>query len=214
MKRSESKRSLHCDPGLLAVCLTGSIDLVFMLDASSSTTERDFRLALRFVEMTLRSAEIDNGIVRVGLVLYSSNTHIHFSLGQHSGRNAMIRHLREAKTIPGSSNTGDALLALRTKVFGTNEDRPDARNIAIIITPNSAGISDAVTTEEASRSKQDGIEIYAIGVSLTNPSVLDTIASEPLSSYSHTIDNYRELEGLRSMLFTTDCVGMCFLLVV
>ncbi|KAL5006010.1 hypothetical protein ScPMuIL_017168 [Solemya velum] len=189
------------------VCLTGNIDLVFILDASSSVTERNFRLASRFIEMTLRNAEIDDGTVRVGLIVYSSNTHIHFSLGQHSSRNAMIRDLRKAKTIPGSSNTADALLALRTKVFGTNEDRADARNIAILITADSSsGISDAATTQEATQSKQDGVEIYAIGVGLTDPSLLDAIASEPLSSYSHIIDGYRNLEDLRPVLFKTKCV--------
>lgn len=54
------------------------IDMVLILDASTSVTETNFKKMLQFCKDFLRTADIDSGNVRVGVLIYSSEVCIAF----------------------------------------------------------------------------------------------------------------------------------------
>ena len=68
----------------------------------------------------------------------------------------------------GSTNTADSIEAMRNEMFtAENGDRPDVRNMAIIITDGVSNINSRRTIPEADLAKEEGIHIYTVGIGLT-----------------------------------------------
>ena len=57
------------------------IDIVIILDASTSVTETNFKKMLDFCKDFLRNADIDSGSVRVGILIYSTEVNSLLSYG-------------------------------------------------------------------------------------------------------------------------------------
>ena len=140
------------------------MDLVFLLDASSSVGGEDFQNVLTFVAHLLKEAEIDNGQVRVGLMSYSTDVHIHFHLGAFKKEADIKREIEETPYKPGSTNTADALLAMRSEMFTKqNGDRKKVPNVAVVITDGISNFNSDRTAAEAIKAHVEGIHIFAIG---------------------------------------------------
>ena len=64
-------------------CALARTDLVFIVDASTSVTESNFRKVLSFIQDFVRTADIDSGNVRIAVALYSTDVR---SLGGETNR--------------------------------------------------------------------------------------------------------------------------------
>ena len=181
------------------------MDLVFVIDASTSVGSGNFKLVLNFVESIVKDTNIESQDVRVGLLVFSTSTEIRFTLGQYTSKQKIIEEIRAIPFTSGSANTADALLAMRTKVFGTNEDRPDVKNVAIIITDGPSNINSDRTLQEADDVHKDGITVYGIGIDVQDTTELDRIASSPDVTFRHNVGDFTMLQGLKSILFPPNC---------
>ena len=57
---------------MLSECGLAEIDMVIILDASTSVTASNFKKMLDFCKNIIRNADIDAGYVRVGVLIYST----------------------------------------------------------------------------------------------------------------------------------------------
>ena len=140
------------------------MDLVFLLDASSSVGAEDFQNVLTFVKHLLQDADIDDGQARVGLLSFSTDINIHFQLGEFRKKRDILKAVDKTPYNPGSTNTADAILAMRTEMFTKqNGDRKRVPNMAVVITDGLSNFNSDRTVTEAIKAHAEGIHVFAIG---------------------------------------------------
>lgn len=202
---------IHYIPG----CNSAEQDIVFVIDSSTSVGDGNFQKVLGFVKDMLTNADIDSGVVRVGALLYSTDVSIQFHLGTFKSKTDLFYAIETITYMYGNTNTAAGLLALTEEMFTlANGDRPDVPNIAFVITDGQSNINTFNTVPQAEVARAAGIEVYAIGIGLTETEELKGISSKPLEKYLHTVEDFTELEGLKKYLFTSMCPGNIFVLVV
>ena len=189
-------------------CDEAEIDLVFVLDASTSVTAPNFELMKDFVKDFLFIADIDNGNVRVGIIIYSTEDYVQFQLNTYRSKVEIFDAIDNIPYRYGSTNTADALNTMRTEMFTrANGDRPNVPNICIVVTDGVSNINSRRTIPEAEQARAEGIHIYAIGIGLTDTTELDGIASQPASENSFAVQEFSELRTLRDQVFSAFCPG-------
>ncbi|XP_033728441.1 uncharacterized protein LOC117317678 isoform X2 [Pecten maximus] len=190
----------------LPVCVSEKQDIVFILDSSTSVGKNDFKKILDFTKTFLSNADIDNGRVRVGIIVYSSDVQIQFHLDTYSTKAAIMAAIDSIDFMPGSTNTAGGLRRMRNDMFTPQKgDRPRVQNIAIIITDGVSNINSQKTIPEAEASRNDGIDIYALGIGIVDTVELEQIASQPLEDYLYTVKDFSELDVLQDQMFTSFC---------
>ncbi|XP_076459446.1 LOW QUALITY PROTEIN: uncharacterized protein LOC143292771 [Babylonia areolata] len=193
-------------PPVISGCDKAEVDLVFVLDASTSVTEPNFQLMKDFIRDFLFIADIDSGNVRVGVVTYSTEDYIEFHLNGYSTKADVFTAVDNIPYRYGSTNTADALNTMRTEMFNpVNGDRANVPNIAIVVTDGVSNINSRQTIPEAEQARAEGIHIYAIGIGLTDTTELDGIASKPVEKNSFAVQEFSELRSLRDQVFAAFC---------
>ena len=191
-------------------CSDVQVDMVFVLDASTSVTENNFLVMKDFIKDFLFNAAIDNGNVRVGIIIYSTEDYLQFHLNTYQNKLALFTAIDDIPYRYGSTNTADALNAMRTQMFtAANGDRPGVPNVAIVITDGVSNINSRRTIPEAEQARAAGIHIYAIGIGLTDTTELDGIASKPVDENRFSVQEFSELRDLREKVFASLCTGEC-----
>ncbi|CAC5417428.1 COL6A [Mytilus coruscus] len=183
------------------VCLDERMDLVIIVDSSSTLGEENFELVLGLAETIVDDIDIDSGNVHVGFMTFGTSSEIRFELNEYDTKVSVIDAIYSVEYSGGGSNTADALSAARSKVFSTRSDRPDAQNVIILITDGYSDINADRTVREAELTRQNGIKIYAVGVGLQDTSELDLIASQPLDIFRHTAEDWYEPVELKTRMF-------------
>jgi Mg-chelatase subunit ChlD len=190
-------------------CDKAEIDLTFVLDASTSVTQANFELMKDFVKDFLRIADIDNGNVRVGVLIYSTEVHLQFQLNTYRTKGQIFDAIDQIPYRYGSTNTADGLKTMRTQMYtAVNGDRPGVPNICIVVTDGVSNINSRRTIPEAEQARAEGIHIYAIGIGLTDTTELDGIASKPVDENRFAVQEFSELRSLRDKVFAAFCPGM------
>ncbi|KAK3783391.1 hypothetical protein RRG08_001851, partial [Elysia crispata] len=193
-------------PAPVVSCADAKIDLVFVLDASTSVTEPNFELMKDFVKDFLYEADIDSGNVRVGVIIYSTQDHIEFQMNTYNTKADVYNAIDEIPYRYGSTNTADALKTMRSEMFTRrNGDRPDVENICIVVTDGVSNINARRTIPEAEQARAEGIHIYAIGIGLSDTRELDGIASKPVDENRFAVQEFSELRDLRQKVFSSLC---------
>lgn len=142
------------------------IDLVIVLDSSTSVRRENFQKMLEFCKNLLSHANIDSGAVRVGVLIYSTTVRVEFYLEDYTTKEEVFRAIDNIDYMYGSTNTADGILKMRDEMFSsTYGDRPDVPNIGIVITDGVSNINSQRTISEAQLARaEDGIHIFAIGM--------------------------------------------------
>ena len=158
-------------------CVDTKVDLVFVLDASTSVTENNFLVMKDFIKDFLFIADVDSGNARVGIIIYSTEDHVQFNLNTYQNKVALFEAIDYIPYRYGSTNTADALNTMRTQMFtAANGDRPGVPNVAIVITDGVSNINSRRTIPEAEQARAEGCLLY------TSPSPRDFCRSRMPSS--------------------------------
>ena len=187
----------------ISVCKHAEVDLVFVLDYSGSVKAGNFTLVKKFTKDFLRDADIDGGSVRVGVIVYSTDNKVAFNLNNFSSKAQVFNAIDAIPFKGGKTNTGSALETMRSEMFTVvNGDRPDVDNVAIVITD---GESHDNPISVADLARDDGIDIFAIGIGGANQTELEGIANKPSAQNVFTVEDFAGLDGLDKKVFTSVC---------
>ena len=163
-----------------------------------------------FVKDFLIIADIDQGNVQVGLVIYSTGVYVQFQMNTYRTKDEVFDAIDLMPYRYGSTNTADALQTMRTEMFTRqNGDRPDVPNICVIVTDGVSNINSRRTIPEAEQARDAGIHIYAIGIGLKDTSELDGIASRPIEKNRFAVQEFSELRVVRDQVFASVCPSKC-----
>ncbi len=183
-------------------------DVVFLIDSSSSVGERHFQTLLRFLSTTVQDMNIDTGHLRVGVLSYNSDIYVHFHLNQYNSKEALLEAIQTIPYNYGSTNTADALKAVRNQMFRhKNGDRGKAPNILVIVTDGTPNVNVRRTLQEARKVKETGIHIMVVGIGLAGDTSIKQLVSAPVSDNTLLVARYKQLKNIRKKVLRAICQG-------
>lgn len=165
---------------------------------------------LKFVTDIINETDVDTGNVKIAVSVFTHEVINLFSLNSFNNRADMINNILNSQIYFGGTNTGGALENLHTNVFSpTNDLRPDAPNLALVITDGRSS-NNTYTVEQGGLVRGSGIHVIAIGIGLLDYSELHQIASTPTTENVFNVDDFSELytlEGVIEQRFIENCTG-------
>ncbi|XP_078269670.1 collagen alpha-6(VI) chain-like [Rhinoraja longicauda] len=153
-------------------------DIVFVMDGSNDRTIPQFESIKNFMMALIQRSEVGKDYVQFGAILYGNNPQTIFQLDKFTSKSEYSDAILKLQKTSGSRNTAKALQ--RAKELLTLEkggrSRTKVSQFVILITDGQA--RDAKDIPDIAKSlKDDGVGVYAIGVSAANKNELVTITS-------------------------------------
>lgn len=178
------------------------------MDGSNSISffdESNWDKLLYFVSSLALTFPLEKG-THVSLIQFGNEAVVEFNLNRYFTASAILDHIGAMQQLRTDTNIAKALNVMRLDVFGGPGDRPDIKDIAIVITDGKHNADGWEVGPEAKYAKEAGIEIFSVGVrSLPPPDSFDLaelqlIASDPDSKHVFTAENFDELVNVIAQL--------------
>ncbi|XP_078397378.1 matrilin-1-like [Cetorhinus maximus] len=189
-------------------CTNGAMDLVFFIDGSKSLGAKNFQSMKQFVNNIVDGLEVAPNATRVGLVQYSTKVRTEFPLRRYSTVNDVKAAVSRAKYIGRGPMTGIALRQIFKNSFKVAEGaRMLSENVPKIAIVFTDGREQVDIVEWAAKAKENGINIYAIGVGKAIEKELQQIASFPQDEYLYYTKDFRTMGEIAEKLKLQICKG-------
>ena len=147
------------------------LDLVFVIDASSvnrnPSSESDFFVMIDFIISLIDVIDIGEYSTHVGMVLYSSDARVEFSMGEFYYKRDLIDAIRGVRYIGFESNIYEAFKTLRVSMFTgdiRDGDRHDVDDVVVVLTTGTPNLDRDRETAEIRRAHEYGITLFSIGI--------------------------------------------------
>ena len=203
-------------PIIVIDCNLAAIDLVFVLDASTSVGN-NFPSVLDLVRNTVTALEIGPAEGQVAVIRFSSDASVVIRLTDNSNEAALLAAINGiSTTTEGSTNTAAALNSLLSDGFmGARPPSQGVPRFAVVVTDGRSNNAAATAAAAAAlRAAVPQITVFAIGIMPApgflplNEAELELIASEP--SFVRTIAGFNaaELDAVTQVLRLQACQGI------
>lgn len=181
-------------PDQLPTC-NNSVDVVFMVDATGNIDYSNFRKILDYIRDICLLLSVDSGMVRVGLMTYSDQPHIVFTLKDYTTTTAIRAAISNASYVGSYNNMAGVLESLRTTVFTVaNGDRPDAPNVGVLFT-SARSRNPVATQQQADMARRAGITLIVVACgSWLDMDEVRSVASYPTENtvYQKNFDSMQQ----------------------
>ncbi|XP_019713979.1 sushi, von Willebrand factor type A, EGF and pentraxin domain-containing protein 1 isoform X2 [Hippocampus comes] len=174
------------------------LDLVFLVDESSSVGAGNFGSELRFVRKMLSDFPVTAENTRVALVTFSSKTHVvtrvdHITAPKpHQHKCSLFN-----KEIPAINYRGGGTYtkgAFQRAAQILRHSRTNASKVIFLITDGYSNGGDPRPVAAALRER--GVEIFTLGIWQGNIRELHDMASHPKDQHCYLLHNFAEFEAL------------------
>lgn len=165
-----------------------NLDLVFVLDSSGSIGTVDYETVKQFVYNFTSNLDVGSEASRIGVIIYSDEAQVEFSLSQHTAKNETLEAIRNIAYLGQLTNTPDGLCTLIDMLDSEARNDSGVFKLAIVMTDgrsnrhsvsfiNCTSVSEAATRLHAMFPE---LVVYVIGVtSNVDEMELEAIASSP-----------------------------------
>jgi uncharacterized protein YegL len=147
-------------------CEEKAVDLIMVLDGSSSVGPKNFTIVKKFMSNIVNKFSVKPDGVRVALHQYSSGhkQQLEFNLGRHSTKAAVLDAIDNIEWLTGDTYTAKALEQVRTKIIepAHKADPTRARMVLVITDGDPQDFKKVPASVNAL--KPLGVKIFAIGV--------------------------------------------------
>eukprot|EP00117_Sycon_ciliatum_P039069 scpid6235/ scgid28927/ Collagen alpha-1(XII) chain len=192
---------------------TPKMDLLFILDASSSVSTPNFKTMKSFVFDLTNELDVSETGTRVATIMYGTNAEVVFYFNTHYAKEevkATIQALPEVAK--GLTNTGEALTLAKTRVLLAEKGSrifdvtPHTPQVIILLSDGQSNIG-PVPEGRADDLKSLGARIISIGINVGGGAVseLNAIASDPDSEHVFFISNFAELRDILGNITALAC---------
>ena len=198
-------------------CQSTKVDLVLLVDSSGSIRDDNpadgsydnWNLMLMFLATLVEALEVGPDHARIGLVRFSDTAESMWYLNTYNDHHSIHNVILDIGYLKRMTNTSGALRVMMAEQFqAAHGDRPDAQNIAIILTDGASTVDHHRTISDAVVAQGLGIQIYTVGVThKIDENELKFMSSEPheLGRNYFTTPNFSDLPKIRSMLIEETC---------
>ncbi|XP_030635356.1 LOW QUALITY PROTEIN: sushi, von Willebrand factor type A, EGF and pentraxin domain-containing protein 1 [Chanos chanos] len=177
---------------------SGRLDLVFLVDESSSVGAANFQSELRFVRKLLSDFPVSPEHTRVAVVTFSSKTHVVTRVDYISApRSHQHKCSLFNKEIPAITYRGGGTFtrgAFQRAAHILRNSRENATKVIFLITDGYSNGGDPRPVAAALRER--GVEIFTLGIWQGNIRELHDMASHPKDQHCYLVHNFAEFEAL------------------
>lgn len=199
--------NVSCNVFVFKGCTDNLADVMFVLDGSGSIWGPDFRRQLTFVSDMVALFQVSETGTHVGVLTFGDHPMHQFALDRYSTVTDVQSAVKHIAQQMGGTNTADALRYVRQTSFTGRRHRVGAIKIAVVITDGQSD-NPVSTAQEANRTKEDGVTVFAIGVGAgADRTELYSIASEPSDQHVFMVENYAALGSVKQRLMSRTCLG-------
>ena len=189
------------------------MDVVFLIDSSSSITNEDYRKEIDFVKSILDYYYLHPNYTLVSILEFSTDVRVLQELTYDA---CDVRKAIDSDRMSGLTNIAKAIEEAHRILKNSRSDIPDQ---IVLITDgfqtvhSSINCNDyphecnAYAIEKARAAKADDIQIYTIGVGAASyyEDDLRQIASSPSDQYFSLVDDYSSIQTVREKLQNSTC---------
>uniref|UniRef100_A0A8B9JCB5 Sushi, von Willebrand factor type A, EGF and pentraxin domain-containing protein 1 n=1 Tax=Astyanax mexicanus TaxID=7994 RepID=A0A8B9JCB5_ASTMX len=176
----------------------GRLDLIFLLDESSSVGASNFRSELHFVRKLLSDFPVAPEATRVALVTFSSKSHVVTRVDYVSApRSHQHKCSLFSKEIPAITYRGGGTYtkgAFQRAAQILRNSRGNSTKVIFLITDGYSNGGDPRPVAAALRNS--GVEIFTLGIWQGNIRELHDMASSPKDQHCYLVHNFTEFEAL------------------
>jgi len=174
------------------------LDLVLMVDTSSSVGQANFVLIKDFLANIFGNFPIGSTETRVGMVTYNNDVNIKFYLNTYTEKQDVLRAITEFEYEGVGTQTGKALIQTTANMFRSETGHRDGvPSVTILITD---GISQD-PVNEAAKYLQAESRVIAVGIGATaDVDELQLIASGEGMDNVFTVNGYETLTQIQDQL--------------
>ncbi|CAL8314936.1 unnamed protein product [Merluccius merluccius] len=187
-----------------AKCKTNArADIILLVDGSWSIGRLNFKTIRSFIGRMVGVFDIGPERVQIGLAQYSGDPKTMWHLNEHTTREKLLQAVANLPYKGGNTMTGMALNFILENNFKTNVGmRPEARKIGVLITD---GKSQDEIIFSSQKLRDEGIELYAIGVKNADENELRSIASDPEEIHMYNVNDFNFLLDIVDDLSNNIC---------
>ncbi|PIO34061.1 hypothetical protein AB205_0071220, partial [Aquarana catesbeiana] len=196
----------ECAPKLSLEC---NIDLLFLLDSSSSSSLETFMRHKSFLKRFIQASLSDESPVNVGVAQYSSDVQMVVKINEYENIAELLKMVDSMQFLGGGLYTGKALRYVTQHGFKStpafSDVRDDLPRVVVLLTGSTS--QDAVA-EPASYARDH--EVFLIGVSSeTSKEEMAEIVANPhnLISYDSPQKLFNQLPQLQKRICSIDSQG-------
>ncbi|XP_041351171.1 collagen alpha-4(VI) chain-like [Gigantopelta aegis] len=185
-------------------CKSDPVDLVFLLDSSSSEGRRNFKTQLQFVRNFTRDFDIGPSAVQVGVVTFSTHVQNRVWLNSFRSKRALMDAIVRIPYHSGVTHTGEGLRFVRqVALSAAHGARPNAKKVVIVLTDGQSSPR-AETRIEAALLHKTGARVITIGIGHgVNVPELKNIATGQQSVFQ--VSGFDALHTVESEIRTKTC---------
>ncbi|XP_015282167.1 PREDICTED: LOW QUALITY PROTEIN: collagen alpha-6(VI) chain-like [Gekko japonicus] len=189
-------------------------DLVFLIDGSNSIHKTDFKTMKDFLKEMLDQISYSKDM-QVGMAQFSDRYQKEFPLHSNSSKSELQDKISNVSMLEGTETCiGNALK--KVKAFFSPPRRRVTRDIRPMLLVITDGDSHDDVAQPAEDLREEGVEIYAIGVGDIKDTTLQTIAGS--SERKYRIADFTGLSNLKKRISNEMCNGRvkaeCFMDIV
>ncbi|XP_040290157.1 collagen alpha-6(VI) chain-like isoform X1 [Bufo bufo] len=202
------EQSFHSSHSQKTVCKEENIaDIVFLVDGSFSIGIDNFKSIQDFLYTLISSFDVSQDNIRIGLIQYSDEPRTEFYLNSYDKKEDVLQYIQNLNYKGGGTKTGESLQFMLENHFTESAGgraKDGVLQIAIVITD---GQSQDNVNEPATKVKDSGITLYAIGIKDALLTELNEIASDPNEKHVYNVADFTALldisENMLQVLCTT-----------
>ncbi|EHA97999.1 Collagen alpha-1(XII) chain [Heterocephalus glaber] len=176
-------------------CLTrAEADIMLLVDGSWSVGRANFRTVRSFISRIVEAFEIGPQRVQIGLAQYSGDPRTEWQLNAHRDKKSLLQAVANLPYKGGNTLTGLALNFIRQQNFKTQAGmRPRARKVGILITD---GKSQDDVEAPSKKLKDEGVELFAVGIKNADEGELKMIATDPDDIHTYNVADFESLSTI------------------
>ncbi|XP_037700994.1 collagen alpha-5(VI) chain [Choloepus didactylus] len=171
------------------------LDIVFVLDNSGSIDLQQLESMINLTTHLVKKADVGHDRVQFGALRYSDHPEILFYLKTYSKKSEIIKNLRRRRDTGGNTFTARALD--HANILFTEENgsriKQNVKQMLIIITDGESHDRNLLN-DTASKLRDKGIVIFAVGVGKANKDELETMAGDKKNTIH--VDNFDKLKDI------------------
>lgn len=184
--------------------------MVFILDQSGSVGRRNHETAKEFIINVTRYFDIELSRTRVGLVAFSTQSHIEFNLKTHTSEAALAAAIEAVNYRRGWTATALALNDSRLLLDPTTDNgaRPVNEGIPKIAVLLTDGRSNQYPITDAANALKDvGVQVFTVGIGNIDIDELRFISSDPDEDHVFVLAGFNNAADFVSFLSVVTCQG-------
>ncbi|XP_040916067.1 collagen alpha-1(XII) chain isoform X2 [Toxotes jaculatrix] len=167
---------------------TAQADIVLLVDGSWSIGRLNFKTIRAFIARMVGVFDIGPERVQIGLAQYSGDPKTEWHLDAHRTRESLLEAVANLPYKGGNTLTGLALNYILQNNFKENVGmRPNSRKIGVLITDGKSQDDVIVNSQNL---RDQGIELYAIGVKNADENELRSIATDPDDIHMYNVADF------------------------